>query len=68
MTNAETAGEKLAFTVREFCEAYGISKFTAYGEIGAGRLKTKKVGRRTLVLRSDADAWANALPDGKEAA
>lgn len=53
---------KQALTLKEFCEAFAISRSYAYLEIRANRLIVKKAGRRTLVLRQDADAWANALP------
>jgi len=56
--------QKAAFTVNEFCVRFGICRSLFYAEVRAGRLKTRKAGRRTLVLRRDADAWAEALPAG----
>lgn len=52
-----------AFTVKGFCEAYSIGRTLAYEQIGAGRLKAKKVGNRTLILKADADLWANSLAE-----
>ena len=53
-----------AYDVRSFCTAYGISRSFAYVEIKAGRLKTLKAGRRTLIPRQAADDWLNGLDRG----
>lgn len=60
--------EQHAFTLTQFCEAYGIGRTFAYAEIGAGRLKYRKAGRRTLILKQDAMAWADSLPSGGKGA
>ena len=39
-----------------------IPLFLIYEEISAGRLIARKVGRRTIVRRSDAIRWLRALP------
>lgn len=51
-----------AFTLREFCSRYGISRSTAFRELRAGRLVARKPRRNLLVMVEDAEAWANALP------
>ena len=56
MDNRET------FSVREFCARYGICKQTFYDEIHRGRITAKKLGKKTVILRADADAWAKSLP------
>lgn len=56
--------EKMAYTIAEFCEAFGVGKSLMFEEIAAGKLRTKKAGRRTLILAKDAIAWVEALPDG----
>jgi hypothetical protein len=53
-----------AYDMRSFCTAYGISRSFAYVEIKAGRLKTLKAGRRTLISRQAADDWLNSLDCG----
>lgn len=53
-----------AYDMRSFCTAYGISRSFAYVEIKAGRLKTLKAGRRTLISRQAADDWLNSLDYG----
>ena len=58
------ATTKAAFSIKEFCESVSIGRTTCYGEIKHGRLKTIKIGRRTLVLASEVQAWLRRLTDG----
>src|SRR5215471_8313308 len=51
-----------AFGVREFCARYGICRQTFYDEVKRGRIKAKKLGKKTVILRSDAEKWAASLP------
>jgi excisionase family DNA binding protein len=51
-----------AYTINDFCRYYGIGRTKTYGEIAAGRLLARKVGKRTLILKSDADRWLTTLP------
>jgi len=51
-----------AFGVREFCACYGICRATFYDELRLGRIKAKKLGRKTIILRKDAEKWAASLP------
>ena len=53
---------KEAFSIREFCARYGICRDTFYRELRRGRLRATKVGRKTIVLRPDAEVWAASLP------
>jgi len=52
-----------AFTIDEYCRRYRICRETAYREIRAGRLQARKLGRKTLILRADAETWAAGLPE-----
>jgi excisionase family DNA binding protein len=54
--------DREAFAVREFCARYGICRQTFYDEIRRGRIKAVKLGKKTMILRSDAEAWAKSLP------
>jgi excisionase family DNA binding protein len=54
---SQEALPKLAYTIREFCKATGVSRAMVYREIKAERLKVKKVGTRTLVPVDEAWAW-----------
>jgi excisionase family DNA binding protein len=60
--NENTSHSKVAYTVSEFCDLYGISRSLTYSELRAGRLTARKIGRRTLILKADADAWLSSLP------
>ena len=51
-----------AFSISQFCRSYSVGRTFCYGEIAAGRLKARKAANRTLILRSDAEAWAASLP------
>jgi hypothetical protein len=64
----EVVGGKVAYTVAEFCMAYGVGKSLVFEEISAGKLHTKKAGRRTLILAKDAMAWVEALPERRTTA
>jgi len=52
-----------ALTIKEFCDAYRLCREKAYQEVRARRLRAVKLGRKTLILRTDADAWAASLPE-----
>ena len=58
MTNELTG----ALTVSEFCETFGIGRTFFYAELKAGKLSACKAGTKTLILRSEAERWAHALP------
>ncbi|MCF4124955.1 MULTISPECIES: helix-turn-helix domain-containing protein [Methylobacterium] len=61
MNNTEQYG---AMSIEDFCRWAGIGRSLAYKEIEAGRLRIKKVGRRTLITMDAARAWLANLPDG----
>jgi excisionase family DNA binding protein len=54
---------KEAFTVRELCARYGICRATFYAEVKRGRLRAIKLGKKTIVMRADAEVWAASLPE-----
>lgn len=55
--------EPLAYTVNQALVVTNIGRTKLYEEIDAGRIKTKRLGRRVLILAEDLKAWLNALPD-----
>jgi hypothetical protein len=57
-----------AMTVEEFCRWGCVGKTKAYAEAKAGRLQLRKIGTKTVILRSDAEAWLRALPAASSAA
>jgi hypothetical protein len=65
MTERESSrrdAQRMASTVDEFCERNHICRETAYGQIRTGRLRARKVGKRTLIFTEDEAAWRDSLP------
>jgi len=58
--------EPLAYPPKQAAQTLGIGLTALYAEIGSGRLKMKKFGRRTLIATEDLRAWLASLPE-KEA-
>lgn len=54
--------ETAVYTIHDFAKAFGIGRTKLYEEINAGRLRARKAGKRTLILKTDADDWVNSLP------
>jgi excisionase family DNA binding protein len=46
----------------QFCRRYGVGRTKAYEEIKRGRLRARKIGRRTVIAVDDAEAWLQRLP------
>ena len=55
-----------AFSVEGFRETFSMGRNLAYDEIKAGRLKMRKVGRRTIIRAEDAKAWLDSLPEAPQ--
>ncbi|WP_210317346.1 helix-turn-helix domain-containing protein [Oryzicola mucosus] len=53
-----------AYSVDDFCAAYGIERTYAYSQMKDGLLAFRKAGRRRLIAKNDADAWLQNLPKG----
>ena len=51
-----------ALSIGGFCRLYNQGRTRTYEEINSGRLRAVKAGKRTLIRRCDAEAWAAALP------
>lgn len=56
-----------AMTVDEFCRWARTGKTKAYAEAKSGRLILRKIGSKTVILRSDAEAWLRSLPTASAA-
>ena len=56
-------------TVRRFCESRSLPRSSFYREVAAGRIKTVKRGRRTLIHEDEARRYdaglVNAVREGK---
>jgi hypothetical protein len=49
-------------TVPEFCSWARVGRTTLYAEVKAGRIKLRKIGAKSVILRSDGDEWLHSLP------
>jgi excisionase family DNA binding protein len=52
--------DKRALRIKEFCEAYGLSRSTAYKLMAQGKLRTVRVGGRRLIPTDAAEALLKA--------
>jgi hypothetical protein len=50
MTSAMAFRDRLSCTIPEACAATGLGRTKLYEEIGAGRVRTRKFGTRTLIV------------------
>lgn len=57
---------KGAMSVAEFLDWASIGRTKFYEERATGRLKIRKIGRKTVIAMVDAVAWLEALPDEME--
>lgn len=51
-----------AMTVDQFCKWGCIGRTKLYAEVKDGRITLRKIGAKTVILRSDAEAWLSSLP------
>jgi excisionase family DNA binding protein len=52
-----------AFTVDEFCGWARIGRSKFYQEVQEGRIRLRKIGRKSVITYSDASTWLSNLPD-----
>ena len=60
-TQQIATSDRVADTVDEFCQAVRIGRTLFYGEVKAGRINIRKAGRKTLVPRTEREAWLRRL-------
>jgi len=58
------ASSRLTYGIRQACETTGLGRSKLYQEISEGRLRTFKVGSRTLIAAEDLSEWLNSYRDG----
>ena len=51
-----------SYSLDEFARQNDIGLTTVRGEIKAGRLAARKIGRRTIITAEDAKVWQERLP------
>ncbi|MHB2208533.1 helix-turn-helix domain-containing protein [Methylobacterium sp. CM6257] len=52
----------LSYGIAEAVKVSGVGRSFLYEQIKSGRLKARKLGRRTLILADDLQSWLSALP------
>jgi excisionase family DNA binding protein len=60
--NNGTTIQREGLSIAEACAAAGIGRTKLYEAIADGRLKARKLGKRTLILRDDLFQFLAALP------
>src|SRR6202007_2868403 len=51
-----------AFSIVEFSRVYGLGRTKVYEELKSGRLRGRKIGKRTIIAEDDAEDWLRRLP------
>jgi hypothetical protein len=64
MTDTEhrSLAPQRAMSVSQFCHRYGPGRTKAYEELKSGRLRARKMGKRTIITEEDAEDWLRSLP------
>jgi excisionase family DNA binding protein len=55
---------RLAYGINQAVEATSVGRSLLYEEIKAGKLKTFKIGTRTLIAADDLNAWLSSYQTG----
>jgi excisionase family DNA binding protein len=58
----ETSDKPISFDIITAAKFCGVGRSTLYEEIRSGRLKARKCGAKTLLLRRDLEAFVESLP------
>ena len=51
----------LSLSIEETCAETGLGRTKLYAAISSGKLPAKKYGKRTLILRTDLEAFLSGL-------
>jgi len=68
MTQWKTTAEPLFYSIEQAVEASGVSRTMLYLWLQEGKLKARKSGRRTLILRTELVEYMDSLPSWKSKA
>lgn len=58
----ETQANRLTFSLADAASAIGVGKSTLHELIATGKIPVRKLGRRSLILREDLEAYVQSLP------
>lgn len=54
---------KISYTIDEACAICSIGRTKLYESISSGKIKAKKLGKRTLILKDDLERFIESLED-----
>lgn len=57
--------DKLALSINDACKTLGIGRTKLYELIGSGKLKARRIDRRTLILQMDIVDLLESLPQAR---
>jgi hypothetical protein len=60
------AFEPGAFSIPDFCRYAAVGRSKAYELIGEGAISTRKIGRKTVILRGEAERFLQNLPMSRD--
>jgi excisionase family DNA binding protein len=60
-------GARAAYSITEVADYSSIGRTGVYAAIRDGHLVARKIGRRTVILAKDLEAWLEALPSCRAA-
>jgi excisionase family DNA binding protein len=49
-------------SIKEFCDEYRVGTTRLYEEVKCGRIRLRKLGRKSLIVRDEAERWLKNLP------
>ena len=58
----EQRSDQLGYSIHESAKLAGVGRSTIYEELASGRLRGRKLGRRTIITGADLREWLAALP------
>jgi hypothetical protein len=64
---ATPTADPRVFDLPGFCAWAHIGRTRAFEEIAKGRLRARRIGRKSLIALEDAEAWLNSLPTSRAA-
>ena len=63
----QTQPKRRAYSIREFCETFSVSRSKTYYLLAAGELTAVKLGSKNLIRTEEAERWFNFLSRGSAA-
>jgi hypothetical protein len=59
---AQRRARQRVMSIAQFSEDYGIGRTKTCEELKSGRLRGRKIGKRTIIAEEDAEDWLRRLP------